>query len=474
MTAQRDTSRANNCVPPVCSEPTPGRTETVDFEETVHGPVVARDRARGIAVTQRRAQRGAWARSVRAVVGWNRSRDLREFEAETDRATGTYNLLYGDDRGNALYRYTGFQPVRPPGVDRRLPSPGAGGAEWRGFLAPRRMPRVLNPPSGILVSNQGIETKPAPMWPNSSSVAVGQASRVAGNRRELARAGRLDGDGLERVNPLLLERRDVITPIFARHLERALRAARGEPRLSDALALLREWRRAGWLRVDRNGDGRYDHPALAIFGADNFDFDFDRPVWRELVERVFADELGSRPELGLRGTFQVPGTGLARLSVLKLALDGRRASRRLSHRWVDDTRTPRRETAAGLIRASVREALADLSREFGHSRMREWLRPVPTQRFAALGVASAPSIRGFDHGTYSQIVDPRAGDGRYILPPGNQSADAAHEIAGAQLGSYPRHFVDQRELYERYDFLPMPHRPAQYRAGTATTLEYAG
>jgi hypothetical protein len=87
-------------------------------------------------------------------------------------------------------------------------------------------------------------------------------------------------------------------------------------------------------------------------------------------------------------------------------------------------------------------------------------------RFGALGLAEAPPIRGFDHGTYSQIVDPRAGVGRYILPPGNGSADGAPEIAAAQRGEYPEHFDDQREIYERYGFIDMRHAPERYKADT--------
>jgi hypothetical protein len=88
---------------------------------------------------------------------------------------------------------------------------------------------------------------------------------------------------------------------------------------------------------------------------------------------------------------------------------------------------------------------------------------------------AAPPIRGFDHGTYSQIVDPRAGVGRYVLPPGNDSADGAPEIAAATaFGQYPPHVVDQRELYEDYGHLDMPRAPEAYRADpeSVQTLAY--
>ena len=476
MTIRTETLKANKCVPPVCSEPSAARTETLEVEETVHGPVIARDEQAGIAITQRRAQRGMWGRGVSAIAGWNSAQSMAEFEAATDIAASTYNLVYGDDQGRILYRFTGLQPVRARGFDRRLPMPGTGEAEWRGMLATKQMPRVANPRSGLLVANQGVETKPVRWWPNASSVGVGQVTRVGWNRRLLGRVG-LDVPETEAINPALLERADGITPFLAGHLRRALRGAK-DARLREAHGLFEEWAKGGFPRVDADGDGRYDHPAIEIFGADHFNLpgkDYPRILWSSLLDRVFADELGA-PAGGTeeRGTFQVPGGGFKRLSLLKLALDGKKASRPLSRNFVDDLRTPRRERATALIRASLRDALAGLEKQFGSPDMRTWLGPVPTMEFGALGLVSPPPIRGFDHGTYSQIVDPRAGVGRYILPPGNGSADGATEVAAAQNGRYPEHFDDQRKIYEAYGFLDMPHTREQYTANTesVTRLRY--
>ena len=476
MTVRTETLRANKCVPPVCSEATPPSTETFEIESTIHGPVIARDEEAGIAITQRRAQRGVWASAIPALAGWNHATSQRDFEAATDLAPATYNMLYGDTEGNILYRFTGLQPVRARGYDRRLPMPGGGGAEWRGMLTSRQMPRVSRPRSGLLVANQGVETKPRKWWPNASSVGVGQVTRVGWNRRLLAKTG-LDVPEVERINPALLERSDGITPFLAPALRRTLRGSE-DARIQEALGLFEEWADAGYPRVDSDKDGFYDHPAVMIFGADHFNLrgeDHPRILWGELLDRVFADELGA-PADGTeeRGTFQVPGGGFKRLSLLKLALDGRKASRRLSRDFVDDLRTPERERPKPVVRAALAATLTALQERFGTPEMRRWLGPVPTMRFGALGLVEAPPIRGFDHGTYSQIVDPRAGIGRYILPPGNSSADGAPEIAAAQMGSYPKHFVDQRELYENYEHLDMPHTREQYTAApeSVTTLSY--
>lgn len=466
MTVRRETFQVNKCVPPVCSEAGLPGSETMEIESTVHGPVVARP-APGIAITQRRAQLGEWARALEAIAGWNTAGSMAQFERATVNARATYNLVYGDGDGHILYRFTGWQPVRARGVDRRLPAPGEGGAEWRGMLPQSQMPRVADPRSGVLVANQGVESKPARWWPNSSSVAIGQVTRVGWNRRILGRRG-VDVAAMEALNPDLLERVDGITPVLAPHLRRALADA-PDARLREAWALFEEWAAAGYPRIDRDGDGSYDHPAVMIFGADHFNLpgeDYPRVLWADLLDRVFADELGAPVGNEDRGSFQVPGGGFARLSLLKLALDGERASRPLSRDFADDLRTPERERGVDLIRVSTGKALEELERRFGTADMRHWLGPVPTMRFVPLGLTEPPSIRGFDHGTYSQIVDPRADAGRYILAPGNGSADGAPEIAAARAGRYPEHFTDQLEIYEDYGFIDMRHAPAQYRTDT--------
>ena len=451
MIVRTETFHVAKCAPPICKETAPPSTQTVQFEYTVHGPVVARDNAHGIAITQRRAQRGIWARSINGVAAWNTSHGLSAFDDAVNAATGSYNLLYGDSAGHIMYRFTGVQPIRAPAIDRRLPSPGTGGAEWVGMLSGRAMPRVVDPRSGVLSANQGIETKPAPWWPNSSSVAVGQASRVAENRRLLLARRGFDVNTMRTINPLLIERRDPITPIFADSLRRALANAH-DRRLRAAWALFRDWAAAGYPRVDADGDGLYDSPALEIFGADDTSYSdlpdsaYPRTLWHQLLARVFGGELAGA---------QQPGTWLAQLSALKLALDGRIASA------VQGGIGARR--IGPLIRASLLRALDVLQAKFGTADMSKWLGRVPKHAFSALGVVSAPGFTGFDHGTYSQIVDPRAGVGFYILPPGNAEVDGAVETAAAEAGSYPAHFTDQTLLYQSYDYLTMAHTPEQYR-----------
>src|SRR5207302_10810612 len=172
--------------------------------------------------------------------------------------------------------------------------------------------------------NQGIETKPVPWWPNSSSIAVGQVSRVSENRRALLRLGHVDTGAMKAVNPLLIQSRDPITPVFAGDLRRALSRAR-DPRLHAAWKLFKRWAASGYRRVDSNGDGRFDSPAVEIFGADDTSYSdlpdsaYPRTLWHEPLRRVFTGDLAGAP---------LPGTWPGQLSVLKIVLDGRIGHRR--------------------------------------------------------------------------------------------------------------------------------------------------
>jgi acyl-homoserine lactone acylase PvdQ len=60
--------------------------------------------------------------------------------------------MVADDRGNIGWWHPGRLPIRPKRWDERLPFPGTGVAEWRGFLGPSQRPHVVNPRRGWLAN----------------------------------------------------------------------------------------------------------------------------------------------------------------------------------------------------------------------------------------------------------------------------------------------------------------------------------
>ena len=127
------------------------------------------------------------------------------------------NVLYADVDGHIGWRVTGVLPIRGTGADGRIPLDGSTPADdWSGYLAPSRMPRVLDPASGRIVSanQRGIGTSSGLQWP-SSWASPTRARRitelVAGERLDASqiRAMQLDTVGIvhreivERLAPLL-------------------------------------------------------------------------------------------------------------------------------------------------------------------------------------------------------------------------------------------------------------------------------
>jgi penicillin amidase len=65
------------------------------------------------------------------------------------------NVVYADVDGHIGYQATGFVPIRPHG-DGSLPVPGeTDDNEWQGFIPYGEMPRVFDPPSGIIATANG-------------------------------------------------------------------------------------------------------------------------------------------------------------------------------------------------------------------------------------------------------------------------------------------------------------------------------
>jgi penicillin amidase len=98
----------------------------------------------------------------------NSARNWDEFRAAlaTFGAPGQ-NTVYADIDGHIGYQATGFVPIRAAG-DGSLPVPGDTDAyEWTGFIPYDEMPRVFDPPSGIIVTANGRATPDGYRYPVS-------------------------------------------------------------------------------------------------------------------------------------------------------------------------------------------------------------------------------------------------------------------------------------------------------------------
>jgi penicillin amidase len=87
----------------------------------------------------------------------NTARNWDEFRAAIAQLnTPSQNAVYADIDGHIGYQATGRIPIRPAGDDASVPVPGDDNAhEWTGFVPFDELPRVFDPPSGVIATANG-------------------------------------------------------------------------------------------------------------------------------------------------------------------------------------------------------------------------------------------------------------------------------------------------------------------------------
>ncbi len=149
----------------------PAGTTTERICRTVHGPVQAT--GDGIALARRYA---IWNRELETIVGidkLNRAEDIGDVDKAMDAVTWNENVMAVDSEGHIGYWHPGLHQLKPKRWDERLPMPGTGKAEWRGFLPPDKRPQVVDPQQGWLAQWNNV---PSRGWTNGDSEALERAT----------------------------------------------------------------------------------------------------------------------------------------------------------------------------------------------------------------------------------------------------------------------------------------------------------
>jgi penicillin amidase len=120
------------------------------FWVTVHGPVIAEEEGRPLALAWSAAQVDG---AEFPILDWNRARNWQEFRDALRRLPGpNINVLYADVDGNTGWQVAGRLPLRE-GFDGSEPADGStGGFDWKGFVPFDELPSYFNPAGGLLVS----------------------------------------------------------------------------------------------------------------------------------------------------------------------------------------------------------------------------------------------------------------------------------------------------------------------------------
>lgn len=290
-----------------------GKPETLVVRETSHGPLVQGRMALKWLALDPSLMRVPESAVMTATDRESLSRALDAFPYPA------HNVVWAEAAGSIGWRATGLVPIRRTGTDGSVPYDGADPEnDWKGYVPPSDMPRVVNPPEGFVVTaNQRDIGTRFPQTVTTDWPSTERARRIADLLGEAARGKRL----LDRAAMEALQLDDV-SPVLAATLS-ALAPELPEP-----------WnaRFAGW-------DGRAD--------ADSTLFLVARSTRRKLVERVLA-------------AWRVPPeVGLPDARLLELARADDAAFRRA-------LLGPKRD----LVRAAFEASRADLTARFGRDEAR--------------------------------------------------------------------------------------------------------
>ncbi|TMK19349.1 MAG: penicillin acylase family protein, partial [Actinobacteria bacterium] len=381
--------------------------DTFTFYRTFHGPaahplpcvVSTLDVDAGLAYCKTRSFWNTELGTGLAVVGAAQATNLTQFDAAVRKSVAGFNFIYADDAGHIAYWHTGTMPVRVRGHDPRLPVPGDGSFDWRGFLPPSEWPSVVDPAQGWIAN---WNNKPQASWPDAGDGTIwGTTQRArqpmsllaAGAPFDLAhawgvarRTGELDLSATLGFKPFLtsLLSRSDLTPVE--------RAAVQQVAAWDGTSFYP----GGAERSSSGGEtGNVTGAGFPIFDA--WFAAMEARVGRAVFEPATGDASTAR---GVRFFTQIAGTLSPRYEFfddydqfLFDALSGRASAAD----YLGGA------TVAAVSRAALDDAIATLSAAQGPDPA-AWRASMPQISFMALDVGTIGTIPWENRGTYGQAV----------------------------------------------------------------------
>lgn len=292
-----------------------------EVRSSVHGPIVtdvlAGAERLGAAVALRWTGLDPGDTTAEAFFRINTAGNWNEFLAGAAllRCPGQ-NLVYADAEGHIGYTASGAIPIRPRS-NGLLPISGVGDDEWSGLIPFARLPRVLDPPRGFIVTanNRAVSER----YPYSVTADWPEPYRARRITDLLSSRERL---GIADIRAIQLDR---VSYQARELLPLLLDTAAGDAASRDALARLASW----------STEFAPDSVPASIYAA-----------WYTALSAMPEDELRGTPAGNVRSRFLI--------NALKT-----------NSAWCDDIRTPMKETCADFKAASLGKAMAMLRQRLG-------------------------------------------------------------------------------------------------------------
>ena len=277
--------------------------EPVEFMTTKHGPVVGYATVDGkrVAISKKRSSYG---QDVLDQLFFRRLsngsvKDPESFFRAASKTPQTFNSFYIDHKHNAMFT-SGRLPVRHPKVDPGLPTKGFGKYNWQGFLSKKEHPQGVDPKDGTLTN-----------WNNVAARGFGASDVNWAGKGEGVRVDLLDKNlkqlqdangkwTLASVTAAMnaAATQDVRAINTVPLLAKLLRGSAAPNSQAEAmLAVLEDWHNQGGSRLDRNLDGKIDHPGAAVIDG----------AWDGLADALMRHRLPAEPPNWFRRFSPPPG-----------------------------------------------------------------------------------------------------------------------------------------------------------------------
>jgi penicillin amidase len=159
-------------------DPKSVQPQTIDVTVTRHGPIILEKD--GVRYALRWPALDPANLEITGIFDANRARNWKEFTEGLSKYSGpTQNFVYADVDGHIGYYGAGKIPIRKTG-DGSVPYDGAtNDGEWTSYIPFAKLPHVLDPPSGIIVTaNQRIVGKDYPYFLSHNWAPPYRARRI--------------------------------------------------------------------------------------------------------------------------------------------------------------------------------------------------------------------------------------------------------------------------------------------------------
>lgn len=265
----------------------------------------------------------------------NKAKNFEQFrQAFKSYSVPGQNFVYADKQNNIGYVFGGRLPVRPANVLSYIFDGTKTSSDWQTVLNVSELPYIFNPPVNYIASanNKTLENYKYPI--SNTWEPPSRFNRIT----EL-----LTAKEKHSVNDFKLYQNDFISP-YARSLTPHILKAFKEVKIKD----------------------KNLKQSLELLGRWNFEFDQYSQVpsiyaqfIKYFMENVFLDEMG-------RGLFNeyVFVANVPYRKIMDLMENP-------ANSWIDNIKTPRRETLAEIIRKSLVDGLSELEKKFGKD-IKQW------------------------------------------------------------------------------------------------------